>query len=131
MRFSVQRANACARFLAPTYFRGHTRACACVRVCVCVFICMYVLWMYVCINRARKRRWYSDSLPAGRSKDRFAVGPKFFAPVETGPGTDRATDTIGSGCPTGRLKGRGVSLTTHPFQHRGYEKSTAITLLPL
>ena len=32
-----------------------------------------------------KRRQYSDSIRAGRSRDRIPVKAKFFAPVQTGP----------------------------------------------
>ena len=40
---------------------------------------------------------YSDSLRAGRSKDRIPVGVTFSAPVQTSPGAHPASYTMGTG----------------------------------
>ena len=39
----------------------------------------------------------SDSLRAGGSGDRIPVGARYFAPVQTGPGTHPASYTLGTG----------------------------------
>ena len=39
----------------------------------------------------------ADSLRAGRPRDRIPTGTRFFAPVQTGPGTHPASYTLGTG----------------------------------
>ena len=43
------------------------------------------------------------------------VGARFPAPVQTGPGANPASCTIGTGSFPGVKSGRGVTLTPHPF----------------
>ena len=55
---------------------------------------------------------YSDSLRAGRYRDRIPVGVKFSAPVQTGPGAYPASCTMGTGSfPGVKGPGRGAD---HP-----------------
>jgi hypothetical protein len=56
--------------------------------------------------------WYSDSLQAGRSGDQIPVVARFSAPVQTGPGSQLASCTMGTGSFTGvKRQGRGID---HP-----------------
>jgi len=48
---------------------------------------------------------------AGQSGDRFLVGARFFAPVQTGPGAHPASCTMGTESFPGVKSGRGVTLT--------------------
>jgi hypothetical protein len=50
---------------------------------------------------------------AGRSGDRFPVGARFSAPVQTG--AQPGSWTMGTGSFSGVKSGRGVLLTTHPL----------------
>jgi hypothetical protein len=43
------------------------------------------------------RSRYSDSLRAGRSGDRIPWGARFSAPVQTGPGANAPSYTMGTG----------------------------------
>jgi hypothetical protein len=43
------------------------------------------------------------------------VGPRFSAPVQTGPGAHPASCTMGAGSFPGVESGRGVTLTLHPL----------------
>ena len=52
---------------------------------------------------------YSDSLRAGRSGDRIPVGMKFFAAVQTGPGANPDSYTMGVSFPRVKRPGRGVN----------------------
>jgi hypothetical protein len=55
---------------------------------------------------------YSNSLQAGRSRDRIPVGARFSAPVQTGPGAHPASYTVGTGSfPGVKQPGRGID---HP-----------------
>ena len=57
---------------------------------------------------------YSDSLRAGRSGDRFPVGARFSAPVQTAPGAHPASYTMGTGSfPGGKRPGRGADHPPH------------------
>jgi hypothetical protein len=56
-----------------------------------------------------------DCQRAGRSVDRIPVGARFSAPVQTGPGANPASCTMGTGSFTGVKSGRGVTLTPHPL----------------
>ena len=59
---------------------------------------------------------YSDSLLAGRSGDRIPVEERFSAPVQTGPGANSATYTMGTGSfPGVKRPERGVD---HPSPSR-------------
>jgi len=81
--------------------------------------------MSVCGSR------YSDWLRAGRSGDRIPVGARFSAPVQTGPGANPASYTMGTGSFPGVKSGRGVTLTPHPLLVPWSRKCRAIPLLPL
>ena len=75
---------------------------------------------------------YSDSLLAGRSRDRILVGARFSALVQTGPGAHPASCTMGTGSFPGiKRPGRDAD---HPpsSKCRGHERvGLAITLLTL
>jgi hypothetical protein len=57
----------------------------------------------------------ATELRAGRSGDQIPVGARFFAPVQTGPGAQPASYTMGTGFFPGVKSGRGVTLTPHPI----------------
>ena len=57
----------------------------------------------------------------------FRWGARFSAPVQTGPGAQPASSTMGTGSCSG-VKRQGVTLTTHPIWRRG---SRAKPLFPL
>ena len=73
----------------------------------------------------------ATALRAGRSGDRIPLGPRFSAPVQTGPGAHPASCTMGTGSFPGVKSGRGVTLTPHPLLVPWSRKSRAIPLLPL
>jgi hypothetical protein len=52
---------------------------------------------------------------AGRPEDRIPVEPRFSAPVQTGPGAQPASSTMGTGYFPEVGSGRGVALTPHPL----------------
>jgi len=58
-------------------------------------------------------------------------GPRFSAPVQTGPGAHPVSCTIGTGSFPRVTSGRGVTLTPHPLLVLWSRKSRAILLLPL
>jgi DNA-binding transcriptional LysR family regulator len=58
-------------------------------------------------------------------------GARFFAPVQTGPGVQPASCTMGTGSFPGVKSGRGVTLTPHPLLVPWSRKGRAIPLLPL
>ena len=49
-------------------------------------------------------------------------GPRFSAPVQTGPGAHPASCTMGTGSFPGVNSGWSVTLTPHPFWCRGHER---------
>ena len=58
--------------------------------------------------------WYSDSLQAGRTRDRIPVGARFCAPIQTGPGAYPASYTMGTGSfPGVKRPGLGVGHPPH------------------
>ena len=74
---------------------------------------------------------YSDWLRAGRSGERIPVEARFSAPVQTGPGAQPASCTMGTGSFPGVKSGRGVTLTPYPLLVSWSRKRRAIPLLPL
>ena len=74
---------------------------------------------------------YSDGLRAGRSGVRNPVGARFSAPVQTDPGAQPASCTMGTGSFPGVKSGQGVTLTPHSLLVQWSRKSRAIPLLPL
>jgi hypothetical protein len=58
---------------------------------------------------------YSDWLRPGRSGDRILAGVTFSVSVQTSPGADPASCTIGNTSFPGVESGRGVMLTPHPL----------------
>jgi hypothetical protein len=72
----------------------------------------------------------SDWLRAGRSGDRIPVGARFYAPVQTGPGSHPASCTMGTGSfPGAKRPGRGADHP--PILAPRSRMSRAIPLLPL
>jgi len=59
------------------------------------------------------------------------MGSRFSAPVQTGPGANPASCTMGTGSFPGVKSCRGVTLTSHPLLVPWSRKSRAIPLLPL
>jgi hypothetical protein len=58
---------------------------------------------------------YSNWLRAGLSGDRILVGARFSVPVQTSPGANPASHTVGTGSFPGVESGRGLTLTPHPL----------------
>jgi hypothetical protein len=57
---------------------------------------------------------YSDSLRAGRSDDQIPVGARFSVPVQTGPGAQPASCTMGTGSFRGvKRSGRDTDHPSH------------------
>jgi hypothetical protein len=65
-------------------------------------------------KRAPQRSRYSDWLRPGRSGDRIPVGSRIPAPVQTSPGADPSSCTMGTGSFLGVKSSHGVTLTPHP-----------------
>jgi len=59
------------------------------------------------------------------------VAARFSAPVQTSPGAQPASCTVGTGSFSGVKNGRVVTLTPHPLIAPWSSKIRAITLLPL
>jgi hypothetical protein len=59
--------------------------------------------------------WYTVWLRAGRYGDQIPVEARFSVPVQTGPGAQPASCTMGTGSFLGVKSGRGVTLTLHPL----------------
>jgi len=59
------------------------------------------------------------------------VGARFSAPVQTDPGAQRASCTMGTGSFAGAKSGQGVTLTPHPLLVPWSRKSRAIPPFPL
>jgi hypothetical protein len=59
------------------------------------------------------------------------VGARFSAPVQTGPGADPASCTMGTGSFPGVKCGQAVTLTPHPLPVPWSRKSRVIPQLPL
>ena len=67
----------------------------------------------ISLSKCIRRNRYSDSLRAGRSRDRISVRLRFSAPVQTGPGAHPTLYIKGARSPSWWLSGQGVALTTH------------------
>jgi hypothetical protein len=82
------------------------------------------------MSQSRVVHRYSDWLRAGRSGNQIPVGARFFANVQTGPGTHPASCTMGAGSFLGvKRPGRGAD---HPSLLAPRSRmSGAIRLLPL
>ena len=65
---------------------------------------------------------YSDLLRAGRSGDRIPVGARFSAPVQTCPGADPATCTMGNGSFPGVKRPERGADHPPPSKCRGHER---------
>ena len=74
----------------------------------------------------------ASELRAGRSGDRIVVGGRdFSAPVQTVPGSQPASSTVGNGSFPGVKSGRGVKLTPHPLLVPRLKKQSNYTSAPL
>jgi len=110
-------------------------------LCFCVVLCLVSPFICTCLSsvfvQAYLPLWagqlsrYSDWLRAGRSGDRIPVGARFSASVQTGPGADPVSCTMGTGSFPRVKSGRGVTLTPHPLLVPWSRKSGAIPLLHL
>ena len=74
---------------------------------------------------------YRDWLRAGRSGDRIPVLAKFSSPVQTGPGAQPASCTMGTGSFPGVKSSRGVTLTPQTLLVPWSRKDRVILLLPV
>jgi len=63
--------------------------------------------------------------------NRISVGARFSAPVQTGPGADPTSCTMGTGSFPGVKSGQSVTLSPHPLLVPWSLKGRAIPLLPL
>ena len=73
---------------------------------------------------------YSGWLRAGWFGDRISVGARFSAPVQTGPGAQPASYTMGTGYFRGVKSGRGMKVTPHPLLVPWSRKGRAIPQVP-
>jgi hypothetical protein len=60
------------------------------------FASMFHLTLQMCVIGLGERSRYSDSLGAGKYKDRIPVWERIFPPVQTGPGTHLASCAMGT-----------------------------------
>jgi hypothetical protein len=74
---------------------------------------VWILQMFTNIRWVGLRSWCRDWLQAGRSADRIPVEARFSAPVQTGPGTQPSSCTMGTRSFPGVKSGRGETLTPH------------------
>jgi hypothetical protein len=77
-----------------------------------------------------QRRTTFGRTPMVESGDRIPVGARFFALVQTSPGTQPASCTMGTGSLPRVNSGRGVTLTPYPLLVPWSRKGRAIPLLP-
>jgi hypothetical protein len=73
----------------------------------------------------------ATELRPGRFSNRSPVGSRFTAALQTGPGAQPASCTMGTGSFPGLKIGRGVTLTSHPLLVPWSRKGRAKPLLPL
>ena len=72
-----------------------------------------IKYLYVLIYGPGSSVGIATELQAGRSGDRIPMG-RDFPPVQTGPGANPASCTVGTGSFPEVKYDRGVTLTTHP-----------------
>jgi hypothetical protein len=99
--------------------------CVCMYMCMCIYIYIYIY------GGPGSSVGIATDYRAGRSMDQIPVEVRFTAPVQTGPGAQPASFTMGTRSFPGVKSGRGVTLTPHPLLVPWSWKCRAIPLLPL